>query len=133
MVNGEECYSKEKLTELFTNAGLSAEIALSYELLIVAYRAVIRHDFRSAIILAGTALEESILNRIQQYYIENHLTTFKKDKKKHTMLGRKFKWLEELRISIPISDYKTGILYVRNPVTHGGKKPILQRYDEVFG
>ena len=106
---------------LFNNTGLQKDIILSYELLIVAYRAVLRHDFRSAIVIAATALEKAILHRIRKYYIVNNLSTFEQDKEKHRMLGRAFGWLNELGIVIPVQNYQTEILDVRNPTAHEGK------------
>ena len=121
MLNSEECYNVDKMTLLFTNAGSSKEISISYELLMVAYRAVLRHDFRSSIIIAATALEKSILKKIYSYYISNQLTTFEHDKGLHLALGGRFRWLKELRIDIPIQNYKSEILDIRNPTAHEGK------------
>ena len=121
MISSKQCYDIETVRSLFKNAGSQKEIILPYELLIVAYRSVIRHDFRSAIIIAATALEKSILNRIQRYYIDNQLTTFETDKRQHKMLGKKFGWLNELGIAIPVQDYQTEILDVRNPTAHEGR------------
>lgn len=121
MISSEQCYDIETMKALFENAGSQKEIILPYELLIVAYRAVIRHDFRSAIIIAATALEKSILNRIQRYYIDNQLTTFETDKRQHRMLGKEFRWLNELGIEVPVQDYQTEILDVRNTTAHEGR------------
>lgn len=121
MVSSEQCYDFVKMKLLFENAGSEKEIILPYELLLVAYRAVIRHDFRSAIIIAATALEKSILNRIHRFYTDNQLKTFEKDKRQHKMLANEFRWLNELKIAIPVQDYQTEILNVRNPTVHEGK------------
>ncbi len=126
MISCDQCYDKEKMQALFANTGNLREIAISYELLIVAYRAVLRHDFRSAIIIAATALEKAILKRIKKYYVENSLTTFEQDRKQHKMLGKEFGWLNELGISIPVQNYQTEILDVRNSTAHEGKS---QNYD----
>lgn len=129
MVSEAQCYDTEKIATLFKNAGDSREINFPYELLIVAYRAVIRHDFRSAIVIAGTALEKSIIGKIEKFYNDNQLSNFEQNKDKHKMLGRKFKWLEELGIDIPIQDYKTEILHIRNSVAHEGKN---HNYDDTI-
>lgn len=121
MVSSEQCYSAEKISMLLKNAGDSKDIIFPYELLIVAYRAVIRHDFRSAIIIAGTAVEKAILARIQKFYDDNQQMTFEADRKKHKMLGKEFAWLSELGIAIPVQDYQTQILDIRNPTAHEGK------------
>lgn len=121
LISSEECYDESELKKLFENAGSDKEIVLSYELLIVAYRAVFRHDFRSAIVIAATALEKAILYKIENYYRDNNLTRFEEDKKQHKMLGRLFGWLNELSISIPVLDYQTEILDVRNPTAHEGE------------
>lgn len=121
LVSREQCYSTEKISMLLKNAGDSKDIIFPYELLIVAYRAVIRHDFRSAIIIAGTAVEKAILARIQKFYDDNQQMTFEADRKKHKMLGKEFAWLSELGLAIPVQDYQTQILDIRNPTAHEGK------------
>lgn len=120
LISSEECYDGSRLKQLLENVGSDKEIMLSYELLIVAYRAVFRHDFRSAIVIAATALERAILHRVKIHYLDNNLTTFENDKKKHKMLGNSFRWLNELNISMPVVDYQTEILDVRNPTAHEG-------------
>lgn len=126
LISREQCYSAEKIRLLLENAGDSRDIIFPYELLIVAYRAVIRHDFRSAIIIAGTAVEEAILNKIKKYYNDSQLSTFERDKKRHQMLGKKFAWLNELGIVIPVQNYQAEILDIRNLTAHEGKS---QSYD----
>ena len=121
MVSREQCYSAEKISMLLKNAGDAKDISFPYELLIVAYRAVIRHDFRSAIIIAGTAVEKALLARIKKFYDDNQQVTFEADRKKHKMLGKEFAWLSELGIAIPVQDYQTQILDIRNPTAHEGK------------
>lgn len=122
-VESKEAYSENKLSELFKNTGIQKEIALAYELLIMAYRAMERHDFRSAVILAGSAVEDAILKRIRQEY--TNMADFDRDKKNHRMLGGKFQWLLEKNIIIPVSDYKTTIKDLRNDVVHDGVCPTL--------
>ena len=132
-ISSEGCYDEVGLKLLFENAGSDKEIMLSYELLIVAYRAVFRHDFRSAIVIAATALERAILYKVEKYYLDNNLTTFEDDKKQHKMIGNLFRWLNELNISIPVGDYQTEILDVRNPTAHEGENQsyeITKRYLE---
>lgn len=126
LISREQCYSAEKIRLLLENAGDSRDIIFPYELLIVAYRAVIRHDFRSAIIIAGTAVEKAILNKIKKHYNDSQLSTFEGDKKKHRMLGKKFAWLNDLGIVIPVQDYQKEILDIRNLTAHEGKS---QSYD----
>lgn len=123
LVNGNQYYDISKMEMLFSNAGSEKNIAFPYELLIVAYRAVLRYDFRSATIIGGTAIEEAILHRIEKHYNDNNMNTFEtdKDEKIHKTLGNKFSWLNKLKIEIPIKDYFTEIVHVRNSVTHDGK------------
>lgn len=121
LIPNSQCYDEQQLKKLFEDAGCKKEIMLSYELLIVAYRSVLCHDFRSAIVLATTALEKAILHRIEQYYNDNNLTTFEDDKKRHKMLGKLFGWLNELNISIPVLNYQTEILDIRNPTAYEGE------------
>lgn len=116
-----QCYNVDDKMLLFTNAGSPKEISISYELMLVAYQAVLRHDYRSSIIIAATALEKSILKKIFFHYVSNQLTTFEHDKACHRTLGGRFKWLKELKIDIPITDYKLEILDIRNSTAHEGK------------
>lgn len=122
-VETKEAYSFSGLDNLFEQAGSSQEIALAYELLITAYRSLERHDFRSAVILAGSALEQAIVKRMRSEYPSN--TKFKKAKgnKNHLMLSGRFIWLKEKNISIPVSDYDKTIIKVRNDAAHDGICP----------
>lgn len=119
----DEAYSVDRAEKLFSDAGNPKEIAIAYELLITAYQAMERHDFRSAVILGGSALEKAILNRIKLEYARS--TTYETEKEKHRMLGGKFRWLTELHIDIPVSDYQNTILDIRNSATHEGIRPPL--------
>lgn len=127
LVSRDQCYDLNKMETLFHNAGSEKQISLPYELLIVAYRAVLRYDFRSAIIIGGTALERAILHRIEKHYKDNNRKGFKKDKHEHRMLWRRFQWLKELKINIPIQNYQTEIIDVRNPTAHEGKNYSFDR------
>ena len=119
----DECYTAKRMNTLFANAGSAKEIDLPYELLIVAYRAFARLDFRSAVIVAGSGLEMAIESRIKLEYIHAAEGVYEREAKKHRMLGGKFRWLSELNIPIPVSDYDTAILDVRNDTTHEGLCP----------
>lgn len=118
-----EAYSNEQLSELFSNAGSDKEIALSYELLITAYRAMERHDFRSAVVLGGTAVEQATLKRLRQEYSSNKQFRKDKSKPKYSTLGGRFRWLIEKSIFIPVADYKVTIVDIRNHATHDGIRP----------
>ena len=118
-----ESYSINELKRLFINAGSDKEIALAYELLITAYNALERSDFRSAVILGGSAVEKAVLERMRREYND---ADYEKVKEKHRMLGGKFKWLEENNILIPIPDYKVTITDVRNDAVHEGKCPTFE-------
>ena len=122
-VETKESYTGQEISDLFAFTGDKKEIALAYELLITAYRAMERNDFRSAVILGGTALEQAILKRMRREYPSK--TKFKKAKgnPKHTMLNGRFQWLAEKKIAIPIPDYKKTIIDVRNDATHDGIRP----------
>ena len=122
-VETKESYTNQGISDLFTFARDKMEIALAYELLITAYRAMEQNDFRSAVILGGTALEQAILTRMRQEYPSN--TKFKKAKgsPKHAMLNGRFNWLAEKKIAIPIPDYKKTIIDIRNDAAHDGIRP----------
>ena len=122
-IENKESYTSQEISDLFAFAGDKNEISLAYELLITAYRAMERNDFRSAVILGGTALEQAILKRMWGEYPSK--TKFKKAKcsHKHTMLNGRFQWLSEKKIAIPIADYKKTIIKVRNAAAHDGIRP----------
>lgn len=118
-----EAYTVQMISDIFNFVGNKKEIALAYELLITAYRAMERNDFRSAVVLGGSALEQAILNRLRKEYPSN--TKFRKAKgtPNHSMLSGRFKWLLEKKIAIPVSDYKKTIIDVRNDAVHDGIRP----------
>jgi len=122
-VESEEAYTLQQVSDLLTNTGSTKEITLAYELLITAYQAFSRHDFRSAVILGGTAVEQSILKRLRLEYSSN--TKFRKAKNnlQHSTLNGRFKWLAEKNIPVPISDFKKTIIDVRNDAAHDGIWP----------
>lgn len=66
-------------------------------------------------VLASTALEDSIVEIIKKHCKENHLHFTRLGP-----LGKKFKKLNEYGISIPIADYKMRIVDFRNNVVHQG-------------
>lgn len=73
--------------------------------------------------LCGSALEFAIDEVIAGYYGAHGMDFYEKDAAKHRMLGGKFRWLEELEIPIPVTDYHESVLDVRNAVTHDGLLP----------
>lgn len=122
-VETKEAYTENKLEIIFQQAGSSNEISLAYELLITAYRAMERHDFRSAVILSGSAVEQAILKRLRPEYSSKRKFKQAKDKKPHRMLNGRFNWLVEKNIPIPVVDYKKTIIGVRNDAAHDGIRP----------
>lgn len=108
---------------LFERAENSTQLTMVYELVLNAYRAFFSSDFRSSVMLCGSALEFAIDEVIAGYYGAHGLDFYEKDAAKHRMLGRKFRWLEELEIPIPVTDYHESVLDVRNAVTHDGLLP----------
>lgn len=117
----EESVTSNMLKKIFAYAGSEKEIELAYELLVAAYQAEERLDFRSAVILGGSAVEKAILNRMRKQYPSNR--KFNKKEYSYKMLGGRFKWLEYENIHIPVSDYKTTIIDIRNDAAHKGKLP----------
>lgn len=122
-VETKEAYTIQMVKDLFAFTGDKKEIALAYALLIAAYRAMEQTDFRSAVILGGSALEQAILKRMRQEYPSK--TKFKRAKRNpnHRMLNGRFNWLTEKKIEIPIPDYKKTIIDVRNDAAHDGIRP----------
>ena len=82
-----------------------------------------RHDFRSAVILGGSAVEQAILKRLRQEYTSKTKFYRAKNNTQHRMLNGRFKCLFEKSIPIPVADYKKTIITVRNSATHDGIRP----------
>ena len=122
-VESREAYTIQMAEDLFAFAGDKKEIALAYELLITAYRAMEQNDFRSAVVLGGTALEQAILKRMRREYPSNKKFKSAKNNSNHCTLNGRFKWLAEKKITIPITDYKKTIIDVRNDAAHDGICP----------
>ena len=118
-----EAYTPKMAQELFAFAGDTEEIALAYELLITAYRALEQNDFRSAVMLGGSALEQAILKRMRQEYSSNKNFKREKGKTVYSTLNGKFRWLVEKKVPIPVTDYKKAIVDVRNDAAHDGICP----------
>lgn len=125
-VETKEAYTLQMAKELFAFAGDEKEIALAYELLITAYRALERNDFRSAVILGGSALEQAILKRMRREYSSKKKFKNAKNNKDHCTLNGRFRWLIEKKVSIPVSDYKKTIIDVRNDAVHDGISPTYE-------
>ena len=116
LVNDSWCLSSQQFKECFEMASASVPLSQTYVLLLAAYRAFTRNDYRSAVVLGGCAIENSILKKIVCYCKEKNIEL----KRPIGELGKKFKKLKEYNIDIPVEDYKTRILEVRNNVTHKG-------------
>ena len=122
-LESKEAYTVQKVEELFSFVGDNEEIALAYELLITAYRAMEQNDFRSAVILGGSAVEQAILKRMRREYPSKTQFNKAKGSARYSMLKGRFNWLIEKKIVIPIQDYKKTIIDVRNGATHDGIRP----------
>lgn len=110
--------AKDEMIKLFDNASSNEQINQSYTLMLAAYHACDNEDYRSPIILAGTAMEIAIVDRIKRYCNEESIDT-------NTIfpigeLGKKFHKLKELKIPIPIENYQNNLLDIRNNVAHKG-------------
>ncbi len=123
LLSAKEAYTLQMAQELFAFTGDTKEIALAYELLITAYRALEQNDFRSAVMLGGSALEQAILRRMRQEYTSNKKFKREKSKTVYSTLNGRFRWLVEKMVPIPIADYKRTIVDVRNDAVHDGICP----------
>lgn len=110
------CLNLEKFKRAFNMAASNTPISHTYTLLLAAYKAFIKSDFRSAFILGGSAIENSILQKLARYSIEHGIEL----KIPVGELGRKFDKLKQYSISIPVDNYKTDIISLRNSVVHKG-------------
>ena len=110
------CLDYKQLSQAFYFASSIIPISHTYTLLLISYNAFTKGDFRSAVILGGSAVENSILQKLIRYSKE-HGTVLK------TPIGelsRKFDRLKQLSINIPINNYKSDLLNIRNSVVHKG-------------
>lgn len=111
-----ECLNLEQFRHAFNMAASVTPISHTYTLLLAAYKAFIKSDFRSAVILGGSAIENCILQKLARYSMEQRVEL----KTPVGELGRKFDKLKQYKISIPVVDYKRDIINLRNSVVHKG-------------
>lgn len=123
IVPKEAFLSIDKIQNAFDTASLKSEISKTYYLYIIACKLFFQNDYRSAVVLAGSALENCILNKTVSFCQQNQIEL----KIPIGELGKKFSKLKELKIKIPIENYKEKILNVRNDVVHKGKA--IERMD----
>ena len=115
-VSETNCLTFEQYKLAFNMASSNTPVSHTYTLLLVAYKAFKKGDFRSAVILGGSAIENCILQKLAQYSMEHGIEL----KTPIGELGRKFDKLKQYNISIPVVNYKTDIINLRNSVVHKG-------------
>ena len=115
-INEKCCLSFEQFKAGLAMASSEAPISHTYILLLAAYNAFSKGDFRSSVVLGGSSVENCILQTILRY-VNTHGISIKLPIGE---LGKKFVKLKELGISIPVENYKTSILDIRNHVIHKG-------------
>lgn len=113
----DDSYNNVRIVEETITMALSDKpISRTYMLLIAAYRAFERSDFRSAVIIGGTSLEMSMLTKIKKIAgeqgIEIHFPIGE--------MGRKLDKLKELKTDIPVEKFKEDLINFRNDVIHKG-------------
>lgn len=116
LISETNCLNLEQQRRAFYMASSNTPISHTYILLLVAYKAFIKSDFRSAVILGGSAIENCILQKLARYSKEHGIEL----KTPVGELGRKFDKLKQYNISIPVVNYKTDIINLRNSVVHKG-------------
>ncbi len=94
-----------------------------YRLLLEAYAARKREDYRKAIIEAATALEICLTARIMKEFETQRVSFGEKLLDKFRMLGGRFELVRILGISLPDKDYKSLVINPRNDVIHRADFP----------
>ena len=117
LVSENSCLNYNQFMQAFEMADSEIPISQTYTLLLVAYKAFMFGDFRSAVILGGSAIENCILQKIFHYCIDNGIEL----KTPIGELRKKFKKLKEFSIKIPIENYQNDVIDIRNDVVHKGR------------
>lgn len=119
MISESNCLNYMQFKNAFDLAASDKPISPSYTHLSAAYDSYKKGDFRSAVICGGTAVENCILQKLIRHSKENGIEL----KRPVGELGRKFNKLKEYGIIIPVKNYKTEILEIRNDAVHKGSIP----------
>lgn len=96
---------------------------LEYQLLLDAFIARRKHDYRKVIIEGASALEVSLTTRIQEEFDSQKINFGKKLLDKFRMLSGRFELARVLGIELPDKDYNTIIVNTRNDVVHRASYP----------
>lgn len=105
---------------------------LHYQMLLEAYSARRRSDYRKAIIEATTALEIGLTMRIEEELKSLGVSFGKKLLQKFKMLGGRLEIAKLLEIPLPDKDYSSLILNPRNDVIHRAASPDQGLADSVI-
>lgn len=96
---------------------------LEYQLLLEAYFARLKDDYRKVIIEGASALEVCLTSRIQEEFDRQGIIFGKKLLDKFRMLSGRFELVRILGINLPDIDYQTVIINPRNDVVHRASYP----------
>ncbi|MBK7378566.1 MAG: hypothetical protein IPJ03_06115 [Ignavibacteriales bacterium] len=99
---------------------------LEYELLLDAYVARSKDDYRKVILEGASALEVCLTSRIQNEFESLKIKFGSKLLDKFRMLGGRFELIRLLGIELPDKDYEKIIIKPRNDVVHKAKYPDLK-------
>lgn len=128
----ETALNYDQLVEACRLASLQLEPRLEYQMLLCAYEASGKKDYRKAIIESATALEICLTERIYQEFDNQGISFGDKLMKKYRMLGGLFDLIRMLEIGLPDKDYMELIQTPRNRVVHKANFPDARLANQVI-
>lgn len=120
MSSTDESLHFEALKQICQLSSLGLSPCLEYRLMLEAYHARRKPDYRKAVIEAATALEISLTNRALKEFTSQNISFGKKLLNKFRTLNGKFELLRILSIEFPDKDYLNLIVNPRNIALHRG-------------
>lgn len=123
MGGGDEFLHLKQLHEVAQFASSGFHPRLQYRMLLEAYSARRKKDYRKAIIEGAAALEVCLTARILEEFNTQGISFGEKLLQKFRMLGGRFELIRLLEISLPEKDYATLIVNPRNNVIHHATFP----------
>lgn len=113
----------EQLKKICELCSIGKRPLIEYRIMLEAYRAYAREDYRKSILESATAVELCLTNRIKNEFEVIGLSFGEKLLKKFRMLGGRFELIRLLEIELPEIDYQKLLIDPRNEVVHKAHFP----------
>jgi hypothetical protein len=123
MGGSDESLHLEQIKEAAKLASKGFHPRLQYQMLLEAYSARRKKDYRKAIIEGATALEICLTMRIEDEFNMQGIAFGDKLLQKFRMLGGRFELIRLLGVNLPEKDYSTLVINPRNDVVHRAAFP----------